>query len=226
MKKTSSIILLPMTALILSGCFSSYKSISSDEFKEFLTTAQSEVAVDSDKIDNVSMSTYLGVESYNYKKGEFYRYNYFLFALLIVVSQQECTWKEDGKYYYYSYSSVTQKTVDQEITEEEFNTKMAAHRAKISSKLSEPYVTSLAYIEAPVEGTDVKYSKSSTHYRLIASRKDASSSDSSKTVTYTTTITFKNNLPEKWENKGEGKSYTQYSFGDAEFHNPHDNTEE
>ena len=226
MKMNKSIILLPIAAILLNGC-STYKTISSDDFISYLNDAEASVSVESSNLNNVRISNALNVEQFNYKEGEFYYYNYFVFALILPIASKEVTWKENGKFYHYTYSSITGKTTDTEITEEQFNTYMLGHKAKISAELLKPYTTSKAYIAGTDEGYldyTVKCQKSGLNYRMVASKKGPSTSDSSKTVTYTTTITFANKLPKKWENKGEGKSYWDYNFGDAKLVNPHENT--
>ena len=227
MKKAYLLLTLP---LLLTGCFST--SVKKDKFQAVLQEAEKNVALDSNKLDDVRIHNKLSVDLYNYKEGEFYSYRYFALILIVPVSHGEYTWKEDGKYYYAETFTDSKKNKTGEITEEQFNTRMAAHRLTIYQKINEPLNDADKILNDNYdEGYTVDNYKMSkeflgSSYSLKAEishlESDYSSGEEVKVKkTSTHTIKIKNGLPNTYTSKtDDSETKWTYEFGKASFSNP------
>ena len=229
MKNKRLLLALPLVAFLLTGCFE--KTISQDEFaSKAVNEAERYLAQESDKITNVHIKTKLQY-TYDYKEGEFYRY--YMFALIVIVplTELECVWKEDGKYYrYVDYSAQDNKHVDKEITKEEFDTYMAAGKTSILTRLTDPVTrvkelmnNAIPYYETAEYNNTYKYSSSDKVYTLTSSVTRPANYGSEETTTDKYTIKFKNSLPTKYSYKNDGEQTWEYSYGKAKFTNPKNN---
>ena len=75
MMKTSKLIkLLPLTTLLLTGCFD--QSISKENFAAKLEEINQNLNAENEKLKNCRAQSRLAIETYNYKEGEYYSYKY------------------------------------------------------------------------------------------------------------------------------------------------------
>ena len=234
MKKGILLVLLP--TLLTTGCFSS--SIKEDKMKEVVAEVESNV--NSGNFTNVHINDKIQ-HKFDYKEGEFYRYSDFALLLIVPITELVCTWKQDGKYYHYEkYSANEKKNVDKEITKEEFDTYMAAHKLTVQYQLNVPVTASKKLLKTYQydEYTAVKYKDVvDTSYKYNSFEKEYTQKGTGlyditqyedggeKTITKEEkhTINYKNGLPSSWTIKGDSEQKWKYSYGKAEFKNPKEN---
>ena len=224
--KTNLLKILPMSVLLLTGCFN--KSISKEQFTEKLSEVKTHLLEQNSDITNVHMQTGLGVAvHYEYKEGEFYDYS--SLGILGILSERNATWLEDGKYYHYHSSVGHRDAKVEEITKEQFDTYMAENKNTVITKLMEPVLEAeLLNGEKPEQYLEVtnKYYEISKGFKLESKVKyqEPDKDDSSKMVDATKNYVFefKNNLPTKYTYKTSNGSNTKYtySYGNASFSKP------
>ncbi len=241
MMKTSKLIkLLPLTTLLLTGCFD--QSISKEDFAAKLEEINQNLNVENEKLKNCRAQSRLGIETYNYKEGEYYSYKYFALILIIPVSYGSYTWKDDAGYHNFEDKSIG-NDVKSELTEEEFNTKMEGRKATILGVFRKPYEIAKALMDEnylnylnPEGFFDYsltyanKYTKNGNTYKIISTATytynadHQNGNDDVMSVKYT--ITFKDNLPtkletEKKERDGDkSKDHWKYSYSNSAFSDP------
>ena len=225
--KANLLKLLPLTSILLTGCFN--KSISKESFLEKLNEVRTHLVSDNEDIKDVHIQASLAVH-YDYKVGEFYDYS--SLGILGILSERQCTWVEDGKYYHYHNHVGNRNAKVEEISEESFNNYMNTHKLKIIEELLEPVVIceKLVEYENPYyTSVNNKYYQTSDGFILQSEVKyeAASSSDPEQKVEATKNINveFKNKLPTVNGSKTtqEGKKSTssiKYTYGKASFTKP------
>lgn len=209
-------------SLILTACDS---SISQEKFMDQYNATRENIALDSDNLDDVHMSNKLSVTVIDYKEGEYYINTTFVMALIIPVIQKYYYWKEDGKFYHVEEHTISSNNVDEEISEEQFNSYMTAGRAKVQSMLLEPFsACDNLMSDSPITYTNVtnKFTKSLNGTYKFASKMNYEAVEEGETVTKDrkVTFTFKNNLPVKYTIKEDSESYWNYSFGNSSLRKP------
>ena len=227
MKKQLFISTLLTSSLLLTGCFS--KSISAEEFKTALNDVKTYV---NGEFASGDMNCHINDDlqyTYDFKEGEFFRYNSFALLIIVPITELECTWTKDGKYYHYvKYSANEKKNKDEEITKAEFDALMLVHKATMLTQLNRPITSTETYMSDENTESTYSYNSSSKTYSINAVVKytvemyeDGSMTSVEKQET--NNISFKNNLPTQWKIKVDGKKTWKYSYGNAKFTNPKDN---
>lgn len=227
MKK--SLVLLPLIAVMLTGCLSS--GLSKEKFQTRFDKVKANMVETNETLKNVTIKDKLSVNVYQYKEGEFYSYKMTAILLIVPIMQGTYTWKEDGKFYHAETHTDSKKDKLYEITEQQFNDYMVSHKAKILSELNAPVNLTETLLSEQHEGyTSVKnkYSKnmfskdfklSSTVTYQSSSYSDGSEVTEEKTKTYT--VQFSNFLPKTYSYKdGDSSGKTTYTYGKAEFTKP------
>ena len=195
------------------------------------------------EVTNVKFHNKLSVNSYNYKEGEFYAYKMFALILIVPVSEQDYTWKENGEYWHYSYNSVGNKKTLAKITETVFEQYMNVGKGKVTEYLLNP----LLKAEQLMDENQVQYKSVSNKYKknifkdqytLVSTAKEEIVTshdeyneetgeytpviDSTEEKTTTFTIALKKSLPVKYTTKDDSEQTWTYTYGDAEFTVPDD----
>ena len=238
MKHVKTITLLALSsALLLAGCD---KSLSKEAFMDAYNQAKEYTQVTNTDIKNVHIQNKLGNESYNYKEGEFYSHKLFALLLIVPITTDVYTWKEDGKFYYAERHTDSKKNIDKEITEEQFNTYMEGFRVTLFAKLAEPFVLADNLLSDNQEGykeVSNKYKKTfKGAYSLVSKvtneQENTTYDENNNPVTTVETKTtnynleFKNNLPAKYYSKVDKSETTwTYTYGKAELKKPSTSSE-
>ena len=232
MKKVFYLAFLPF---MLTGCLS--KSVSKDKMKEVVLAAETNIT--EGNFDNVHAKD-TNQYTYDYKEGNFFRSHMFALILVVPVTETICTWEQDGKYYHYEKHTTSSKDVDKEITKDEFDTYMAAHKATMKSLLMSPISQSKKLLEPEniPEEDPVKYETvKKESYKADMSGKTYTQKGTGvyKQSVYqnggeqilekewSNTIKYTNNFPTEWSYNNDGKKKWNYSYGKAEFKNPKEN---
>lgn len=240
MKSTKLFKLLPLTTLLLTGCFD--QNISKEDFAAKLEEINQNLNADNEKLKNCRAQSRLAIETYNYKEGEFYSYKYFALILIVPISYGSYTWKaEDGYYHFEDKAAGTD--VKSTLDEEQFNLKMEGHKSTILGVFRKPYETAKALMnedylnylqpEGIFEYTVSyanKYTKNGNTYKIISTMTYNYNADhqesNDETVSMKYTITFKDNLPTKVETErkerdgDKSKDNWTYTYGNAAFSDP------
>lgn len=226
--KNKTLLFLPLVATLLTGCsFSS--SLSKDKFSSKFDEVKENLKNNPPK--DVTIRDKLSTTVYQYKEGEFYSYKYFVIALIVPIDERNATWKEDGKFYHYSYNNLTKKETYAEISEETFKTYMADHKATIMSLIMEP-----------INITDDLLNENKDAYKTVSNsyKKELLSNEFyiKSNVTYETingdvkeehdktiTIKYKDKLPLENTSKEKVNNSTstntkKFTYGKAEFTKP------
>ena len=230
MKKLALISLIGIAAMSLTACT---KSLSKEKFAPVLDDVTAKIA---SECTNVHINNRLSVTTYNYKEGEFYSFKTFFAVILITTDQYDHVWSQDGEYYHATRSKINgvgSESCDK-ITKEQFDSLLAAGKAKVQEELMKPVDSAKAMMSEVVEGyTSIKNSyeynsmdkiykmTSKTTYEAASSKDPEQKVQAEKTFIYS----FKNSLPTsfKTKDKKEGKTSTEewkYSYGKAEFTRP------
>ena len=236
MKKYIPLSLLALSSIVLTGCSQSKLKA---QYGEMVQEGKAKVA----EVTNVKFHNKLSVNSYNYKEGEFYAYKMFALILIVPVSEQDYTWKENGEYWNYTYNSVGNKKKLTKLTEEAFQQHMNIGKGKVTENLLNP----LLKAEVLMDENQTQYKSVSNKYKknilkdqytltstvkeeIITSHDECDpetgvctpvvDSTEEKTITYT--ISLKKSLPVKFTTKDESEQTWTYSYGDAEFTVPDD----
>lgn len=226
--------MLAMSTLLLTGC---NQNISKDKFNELVQEGKGKVQ----EVTNVNFHNKLSATAYNYKEGEFYSYKMFALLLIVPITSNEITWKdEDGKYYHYKQDSLTSTKTSSEITDEQFAANMTAHKAKIVSELLNPLSKAELLMTENVEeykSINNKFTKNGlkNQYTLKSTCKyevrtnevydgDTLVSYDSEEKTDTFTIVLnKEGLPVTYTSKIDGsETKWTYNYGKAELNLPED----
>lgn len=234
MKKAAILTLLSVSMLALTACD---KKLSKAKYDEKLNEAISYVET-TDDIKDVHVQTRLSIEVWDYKENEYFKYRYFVLALIIPIEYGHATWKGDDGKYYHSEMKVDLKnegwkTV--EIDETQFNTYMTAHKAEIKAELLKPLNLAKNLSDEKVE----EYSSIKSSYKqtmegnyVINSKCQQTIADESSSKTYDITyaINFKNKLPVSYQKKTKDNSEnktstdkTSYTYGKSSFTAPGSN---
>ena len=220
MNKRIPMIIMSMSAVLLAACDS---GISQEKFVSQLENTKANVTLDSNILDNVHIQDKSSLNQINYKEGEFYSYA----SGLILTNVREYIWKdEDGKFYHYKKSLV--ENVDEEITEESFNIKMATKRGEICAKVNEGIMECENLLKDEPTGyiSNVKNSFYKTvkgEYRLNSTM-TYKVSEEVEEQTRKVIFLMKNNKPIKYTVKLDSESTVKYSYGNAKFSAPERNT--
>ena len=229
MKKQFYLAFLP---LLLTGCLS--KSVSKEKMADVISQAENNITTGS--FTNVHVNDKLQYK-YDYKEGEFYREYMFALLLVVPITDLVCTWQEDGKYYHYENHSATSKKVDEEITKEQFDVYMLAHKETMKNLLMSPIKESKKIMypeqipaEDPTKYTSVKdvsyksnlagstFTLKGTGVYTVDIYQDGQETKQEKEQK--DTIKYSNNLPTEWSCKNDGEKKWNYKYGKAEFLNP------
>lgn len=228
MKYKLPLVILTMSTVLMTGCFA--KTITKEKFDEAMVTVKQNI----ENVTNVHIKDKIQ-HTYDYKEGEFYRYNQFALLLVVPIAETECTWVEDGKYYhFYSNSTDSKKNENKEITAEEFSVYMLKHKVEIQTVLNRPFEEMKLF-----DGSNPDYSEITNSYKYSSLEKSYSlttkakfkvtlyedGQDKTEYKDVKETYEFKKNLPSKWTKKLDGDSTWKYTYGKAEFKNPNDNKE-
>ncbi len=225
MNKKVPFILLALGSLVLTACDTNIKQ---DKFVSILEATEANVAMDSDKIDNVHMQNRLGVNKIDYKEGEFYINTTNALALIIPIITELYTWREGDseanyKYYHAEKHTITSNNKWAEITKEQFDVYMATGRGEVYAKLNQG-ITSCKNMLKPAEEQEtyknIKNSFKKTmsgEYKMISSATyDYQDGENTVERQYKVTFAIKNNLPLKFTTKDNGsESFYKFSYGDA-----------
>ena len=214
--------------MILTSC-GGLKTITQEEFMPHYQAVCSSVKEKQVGFENVKIfeSGIFG-RSYNYKEGEFYAYRYVAIALIIPINQQDYTWIEDGKYYHCEIRVLDKLTYKKEITKEQFDNYMIAHKQTILNQLDEPLDKIDNLLEkdpeeyVSVDNTFSQHSNKDEGYRLSSKAVQSIGDNQTKTTEYN--IDFTDTRPTSFETKEEGsngRTWT-YSYGNASFNKPSD----
>ncbi len=215
MKHNKALILLPLTSLLLTGCFE--KAINKEQFLEAVKNSQA-VLESGEKVTNVRIRQ--GIQySYDYKEGEFYRYHDFA----LILAETVIVWKEENKYYrYVNYTYTDKYNFDGEISKEQFDEYMGAGKKDLIKVLNNPLEKAGKIAnnsdDAVTYDATFKYSSMDKQYTLKATGKSLTSEEE-----YQYTIKIKNNLPTEYKyNLNGSKSDTtwKYQYGKAELTKP------
>ena len=227
--KNKALLFLPLVTTLVTGCsFSS--SLSKDKFQSSFDKVTENREQNPPK-NVTSKDKILGTTERQYKEGEFYTYKYFVVALILPIDEREATWKEDGKFYHYSYNNLTKKESLIEINEDSFNTYMEGHKATIMSMLMEPINTTKNLLN---ENKEVYKTVSNSYKKDMFSNEfyiksnvtyETINGDTKEEHQKTITIKYKNNLPSENTSKektsnGTSTNTTMYTYGKAVFVNP------
>ena len=213
MKNIKPIITLSLLPLLLTGCVS--KGISQDEFLPKKEASEAYLSDANNCPTDIHIQNKGGVEKYDYKEGEFYTYRMFALILIVPVTSGTYTWKEDGKYYHAETHTDSKKNKKSEITEEQFNTYMLQHKAKIMSELNVPLARVNDLLNPNEEiysSVDNKfYALGDTGWKMISkvSYVDENAKDAK------ITIEFNHDLPVKYTTKTDSESYYKYELNKA-----------
>ncbi len=236
MKKYIPLSLLALSSIVLTGCSQSKLK---SQYSDMVQQGKAKVT----EVTNVKFHNKLSVNSYNYKEGEFYAYKMFALVLIVPLSEQNYTWKEDGKFWHYTYNSIGNKKSLTEITETVFEQYMAAGKAKVVEELLNP----LSKAETLMDENQTEYKSVSNKYKknilndqytlTSTAKKEVITShdeyneetgeystviDSTEEQTTKYTIVLKKGLPIKYSTKTDSEQTWTYTYGNAEFTVPDD----
>lgn len=217
MNKRIPFVLMAMSTMLLTACDT---GISQEKFVEHLNATKANITLESEVLDNVHITDKSSLNQTNYKEGEFYS----KVSGLVLTRVQEYTWKDDDGKYYYIKKSVLEN-VDKELTEAEFNVKMATFRGEICAKLNEGIMECENLLrEEPEMYTNVKnsfYQTAKGEYRMNSTM-TTKVMDGSQEVEKTRKVIFlmKKNLPTKYTIKLDSSSTVSYTYGNAKFTKP------
>lgn len=246
MKTTKLFKLLPLTTLLLTGCFDA--KIKKEEFLEKLEGVNQALVLENDKLNDVHAVSRLSIETYNYKKGEYYAYKYFALILIVPVSYGTYTWKDGDTYKYFDDKTIDSQDKKGEIDEATFNARMEGHANSVLKLLRNPYSIAKVLAEENAENGLIfgmpEYYSVTSYSNKFTKKNSKGTFKITSTVTYTFdeatygtndsdtlsetfTIEFnKDNLPVKYETekknrKGDKtKDNWTYSYGDSTFNDP------
>ena len=239
--KSKLLKLLPLSTLVLTGCFDS--SISQEKFQAHLDEVRANINAENETSKDVHINSKLSIEVYNYKEGEYYSFRYFAIALIIPISYGEYTWKEDGKFYNYHDALINSQDKLTELTEEQFNERMLGRKAEILSKLMEPVNQAQAFINnqgviissSQEEGGEETQPESESLYTQF---KNTFSKSFEGVYKMTTVATYNKENPNYNTSDGDSKTfkfqfkdlpvrfdkgkndYYKYSYGNSAFSSP------
>ncbi len=221
MKASKLLTVLPMFALLLTGCD---KSMKQEDFVAKLNEAKAYLTEHADEIKNIRIkdTNKLGSEMYNYKEGEFYSHTYVDGVILFIpTTAKVATWKEDGKYYHgENYNFFKTDVPTKEITEEEFNTYMAAGKATIMEQLMYP----IARAEGLIDGSTYEEGHKPENKFILTYKGEAQlkskeyyklSSEDTEWKERTITVGLKNNLPVRYITKDTSEKGWNYTLNKA-----------
>ena len=217
MNKRIPFVLMAMSTMLLTACDT---GISQEKFIEHLNATKANITLESEVLDNVHITDKSSLNQTNYKEGEFYS----KVSGLVLTRVQEYTWKDDDGKYYYIKKSVLEN-VDKELTEAEFNVKMATFRGEICAKLNEGIMECENLLrEEPEMYTNVKnsfYQTAKGEYRMNSTM-TTKVMDGSQEVEKTRKVIFlmKKNLPTKYTIKLDSSNTVSYTYGNAKFTKP------
>lgn len=236
MKKYIPLSLLALSSIVLTGCSQSKLKA---QYGEMVQEGKNKVA----EVTNVKFHNKLSVNSYNYKEGEFYAYKMFALILIVPVSEQNYTWKENGEYWHYTSNSIGNKKTLTKIDEETFNSMMAAHKATITAELLNP----LLKAEQLMDENQTEYKSVSNKFKnnmfngqsslqstavkeVVTSQDDCDAEtgqcttvvDNTTEETTKYTIALKKSLPVKYTVETDSEQTWTYTYGNAEFTVPDD----
>ena len=237
MKKYVPLSLLALSSLVVTGCSQAKLKA---KYGELVQQGKAKVA----EVTNVKYHNKLSVSAYNYKEGEFYAYKMFALALIIPISEQNYTWKEDGKFWHYHYSSFGNKKTLTQLSEEDFNTMMTNHKASIVEDLLNPLLKAEVLMDE--NQTDYKsvkneykqkvfkkqYVLNSTAVEEIVTTHDEYNEETGeytpvvdsteeKTTKYSIAL-GKDSLPATFTTTTDSETKWTYTYGNAEFTVPED----
>ena len=240
--KSKLLKLLPLSTLVLTGCFDS--NLSQEKFQAQLDQVRTNINVNNEKLQDVHINSKLSIEVYNYKEGEYFSYKYFALVLIIPISYGDYTWKEDGKFYNYHDDVINSQDKLTELTEEQFNERMAARKAQILAKLMEPVNQAQAFINnqdslsSQEEGGEDVVVES---YSIYSQFKNSFSKSYDGIYKMTTVATYYKQEPKYNTSDGDSKTfkfqfkdlpvrfdkgkndYFKYSYGNSAFSSPVNN---
>ena len=223
MKRNALIIALPLLGMMLTSC---QKTLKQEAFASMLDEVKATLSSDNEKLNDVKIYSNLNTEVYNYKEGEYYSYKMFAIILIVPIIDAKYVWKEDGKYFYAESHTDSKKDKLTEITEEQFNEKMAASKEKIRSELSWPVTMSESLMNGTSTYENVKntyqYDSLNKTYVLTSKVQSKGQDESGSEVLKDSTITikYKNNLPILYRSKGESTTKWTYAYGKSELVKP------
>ena len=220
MKATSLLKLLPLCALLLTGCDQSLKQ---EDYEAKLQEVKTHLVEHADEITNIRIqdTNKLGQESYNYKEGEFYCHSYTDGVILIIpTTAKVATWKEGDKYYHgENYNFFKTDVVTHEITKEEFDAYLLAGKNTIMEQLMYPVTRAEALIsgEAYPEGhkPENKFVKTYKGEFKLSSTEPYQVSSESEWQTRKVTIMLKGDMPLKYITKEDSEKGWNYQPGKA-----------
>lgn len=234
--------LLPLSTLVLTGCFDS--NLSQEKFQAHLDEVNANINADNEKLQDVHINSKLSIETYNYKEGEYFSYKYFALVLIVPISHGDYTWKEDGKFYNYHDDLINSQDKLTELTEEQFNERMVARKAQILAKLMEPVNQAQAFINnqdslsSQEEGGEDIIVES---YSIYSQFKNSFSKSYDGIYKMTTVATYNKENPNYNTSDGDSKTfkfqfkdlpvrfdkgkndYFKYSYGNSAFASPVNN---
>ncbi len=240
--KSKLLKLLPLSTLVLTGCFDS--NLSQEKFQAQLDQVRTNINVNNEKLQDVHINSKLSIEVYNYKEGEYFSYKYFALVLIIPISYGDYTWKEDGKFYNYHDDVINSQDKLTELTEEQFNERMVARKAQILAKLMEPVNQAQAFINnqdslsSQEEGGEDVIVES---YSIYSQFKNSFSKSYDGIYKMTTVATYNKENPNYNTSDGDSKTfkfqfkdlpvrfdkgkndYFKYSYGNSAFASPVNN---
>ena len=219
MKRTNVLTLFPFIALTLTSCVN---GISKDEYEAKLSEVEANYA----NITDVHINNRNNTTKYDYKEGEFYGYYNFALIIFVPITQGTYTWKDGDKYYHTEVHADSSKTKKSEISKEQFDTYMTAHKAKILSLMSEvtlkihdfmqenPTTVSKAENEYKYDSFNKEYH----FYSKVVETYQDSEGNPEKTDYF---VSFKDQKLKEYHAKtGTSDSYRYFSYGDAKFNEP------
>lgn len=219
MKNTRMLTLFSFIALTLSSCVN---GISKEEYE----TKLSEVEANFANITDVHINNKNSTTKYDYKEGEFYGYYNFALLILVPVTQGTYTWKDGDKYYHAEVHIDSSKSKKNEITKEQFDTYMSAHKVSLITLMSEVTAKIHDFMqENPVTVTKAEntygYDTINNEYHFQSKTEltiSGGDTDVQKTEYF---ISFKDQKLKEYHSKsGDSDSYRYYSYGNAKFNEP------
>ena len=218
MKKLTLLNLLIVPALLLTGCA---KNIDKEAFLEKLADVKENVVVTNSDIKNVHIHNGLNVTTYDYKEGEYYAYHTFVIIIIIPYKSEEFIYKNNDKYYQINTYTDSSKDTKKEITQDEFNLLMLARKQKIIDELNDP----ISAIDRLIDEEDDEYKSIKNSFSAggntlnftsnVVKETYDSEKEENKDIKGKINISFKNNLPTKYETKVDGNTVWSYSYGNA-----------
>ena len=218
MKSINVLKLLPLCALLLTGCD---KAMKQEVFEEKLAEVKTQLVEHSDEITNMRIADTkkLGQESFNYKEGEFYCHSYTDGVILFIpTTAKVATWKDGDKYYHgenYNFFGTDVKT--HEITKEQFDNYLLAGKTAIMERLLSPVTKAEQLIDGSTYEEGHKPVNSfSTNMRgeikMTSKEYYKVSSEDTEWKERNITLLFKDNLPIKYTSK-ESDSSSGWTYG-------------